>query len=157
MSCKGLKQLGATISLRHSNNSHARAVRLCAAGEGTTARYRRHQGSLNVEGTTAAIGRRPAGMARASVFGARAVGSSPPFRPQNCGALDQTLPATGIIPNYSDFTTGSAFKATDQRGSRTNLRSAARLATVADIDRGPAPAGVLFPMPPKNSAILSLC
>ena len=53
------------------------AVRLCAAGEGTSARYRRHQGSLNVEGTAAAIGHRPARIARASVFGARTVAPRP--------------------------------------------------------------------------------
>jgi hypothetical protein len=48
--CKGWGQFGATI-LRHSNSSHARAARLCAAGEGTPARYRRHQGRLNIKGT----------------------------------------------------------------------------------------------------------
>ena len=42
---------------------------------------------------------------------------SPPSRPQNCGALGQTSPATGMIPNYCDFTTDSAFKATSPRPS----------------------------------------
>jgi hypothetical protein len=48
-------------------------------------------------------------------------GAAPRFRPQNCGALDQTLPATGMSPNYCDFTTDFAFKATGQRPSRGAL------------------------------------
>jgi len=48
-------------------------------------------------------------------------GASPRFRPQNCGALNQTLPVTGMIPNYCDFTTDSAFKATGRRPSEGAL------------------------------------
>jgi len=48
-------------------------------------------------------------------------GASPRFRPQNCGALNQTLGVTGMIPNYYDFTTDSAFKATGRRPSEGAL------------------------------------
>ena len=102
----------------------------------SVARWATDNGQLKVFNSTAAYGfwagsahrrsHRPSpGADRTSVgFRCTHCGASPPFRPQNCGAVDQTLPATGMIPNYCDFTKDSAFKAPGQRPSRGALVTA---------------------------------